>query len=126
MRISGITIPDNKRLKVGLTVLYGIGLNLAKTILVEAKVNPDKKPTEITPEEENAIRKIIEVRKIEGDLKREVAGNIKRLKDIKTYRGTRHIKKLPARGQRTKTNSRTLRGNTRKTMGTGRKAAEKK
>lgn len=126
MRISGITIPDNKRLKVGLTVLYGIGLALAKTILIEAKVNPDKKGSEITPDEENAIRKIVEAKKIEGDLKREVAGNIKRLKDIKTYRGTRHAKKLPARGQRTKTNSRTLRGNTRKTMGTGRKAAEKK
>lgn len=126
MRISGITIPDNKRLKVGLTVLYGIGLALAKSILIEAKVNPDKKGSEITPDEENAVRKIIEIRKIEGDLKREVSGNIKRLKDIKSYRGTRHAKKLPARGQRTKTNSRTLRGNTRKTMGTGRKAAEKK
>lgn len=126
MRISGITIPDNKRLKVGLTVLYGIGLSLSKTILKEAKVNGEKKPGEITPEEENAVRKIIEAKKIEGDLKREVSGNIKRLKDIKSYRGTRHAKKLPARGQRTKTNSRTLRGNTRKTMGTGRKTAEKK
>ena len=126
MRISGITIPDNKRLKVGLTVLYGIGLSLSKTILQEAKVSGEKKPTEITPEEENVIRKIIETKKIEGDLKREVSGNIKRLKDIKSYRGTRHAKKLPSRGQRTKTNSRTLRGNTRKTMGTGRKAAEKK
>lgn len=126
MRISGITIPDQKRLKVGLTVLYGIGLALSKTILLEAKVDPNKKPSEITPEQENAIRKIIESKKIEGDLKREVAGNIKRLKDIKAYRGTRHAKKLPSRGQRTKTNSRTLRGNTRKTMGTGRKAAEKK
>ncbi len=126
MRISGITIPDNKRLKVGLTVLYGIGLCLAKSILVEAKVSGEKKPAEITPEEENTIRKIIESNKIEGDLKREVSGNIKRLKDIKSYRGTRHAKKLPARGQRTKTNSRTLRGNQRKTMGTGRKAADKK
>ena len=126
MRISGITIPDNKRLKIGLTVLYGIGLSLSKSILIQAKVNPEKKPAEITPEEENSIRKIIEVRKIEGDLKREVSGNVKRLKDIKSYRGTRHAKKLPSRGQRTKTNSRTLRGNTRKTMGTGRKAAEKK
>jgi small subunit ribosomal protein S13 len=126
MRISGITIPDNKRLKVGLTVLYGIGLSLSKQILAEAKVDGEKKPTEITPEEENTVRKIIESSKIEGDLKREVSGNIKRLKDIKSYRGTRHAKKLPARGQRTKTNSRTLRGNTRKTMGTGRKAADKK
>lgn len=126
MRISGITIPNNKRLKVGLTVLYGIGLPLSKSILRKAKINGDKKPTDITPEEENIIRKIIEENKIEGDLKREVSGNIKRLKDIKSYRGTRHAKKLPSRGQRTKTNSRTLRGNTRKTMGTGRKAADKK
>ena len=126
MRISGITIPDNKRLKVGLTVLYGMGLALTKQVLAEAKVSGEKKPTEITPEQENTLRKIIETKKIEGDLKREVSGNIKRLKDIKSYRGTRHAKKLPSRGQRTKTNSRTLRGNTRKTMGTGRKAAEKK
>ena len=126
MRISGITIPDNKRLKIGLTVLFGIGLSLSKKILIQAKVSGEKKPTEISPEEENNIRKIVEATKIEGDLKREVSGNIKRLKDIKAYRGTRHAKKLPSRGQRTKTNSRTLRGNTRKTMGTGRKAADKK
>lgn len=126
MRISGITIPDNKRLKVGLTVLYGIGLSLAKSILIKAKVSGDKKPPELTTEEENTLRKIIEENKLEGDLKREVSGNIKRLKDIKSYRGTRHAKKLPSRGQRTKTNSRTLRGNTRKTMGTGRKTADKK
>lgn len=126
MRITGITIPDNKRLKVGLTVLYGVGLSLSKSILIKAKVDGNKKPTEITPEEENTLRKIIETKKIEGDLKREVSGNIKRLKDIKSYRGTRHAKKLPSRGQRTKTNSRTLRGNTRKTMGTGRKIADKK
>jgi small subunit ribosomal protein S13 len=126
MRISGITIPDNKRLKIGLTVLHGIGLSLAKSILIKSKIDLNKKPAEITAEEENTIRKNIELNKIEGDLKREVSGNIKRLKDIKAYRGTRHAKKLPSRGQRTKTNSRTLRGNTRKTMGTGRKAAEKK
>ncbi len=126
MRIVGITIPDNKRLKVGLTVLYGIGLPKAREILEEAKVDADKKGSEVTTDEEARIRKIIESIKIEGDLKREVGANIKRLKDIKSYRGSRHIKKLPARGQRTKTNSRTLRGNTRKTMGTGRKAADKK
>lgn len=126
MRILGITIPDNKRLKVGLTVLYGVGLPLAKKILRESKVDGEKKPAEITPEEENVIRKIIESNQIEGDLKRGISGNIKRLKDIKSYRGTRHAKRLPARGQRTKTNSRTLRGNTRKTMGTGRRAADKK
>ena len=125
MRISGITIPDNKRLKVGLTVLHGIGLSFAKKILIKGKVSGEKKPTEITPEEENTLRKIIESSKIEGDLKREVSGNIKRLKDIKSYRGTRHSKKLPSRGQRTKTNSRTVRGNVRRTMGSGRRKAEK-
>jgi len=126
MRIAGITIPDNKRLKVGLTVLYGVGLPLARRILVQAKVDGDKKPTEISANEEAEIRKLIEARKIEGDLKREVGSHIKRLKDIKSYRGVRHMRKLPSRGQRTKTNSRTLRGNVRKTMGTGRKKEDKK
>ncbi len=126
MRIVGITIPDNKRLKIGLTVLYGIGRPLARQILKQAKVDEDKKPADVTPEEEAKIRQLVESKKIEGDLKREVGGNIKRLKDIKSYRGSRHARKLPSRGQRTKTNSRTLRGNVRKTMGTGRKAADKK
>jgi small subunit ribosomal protein S13 len=126
MRIVGITIPENKRLKIGLTVLYGIGQSRAKIILKEAGVDCNKKPTEISPDEENKIKKVVEKIKIEGDLKREVGANIKRLKDIKSYRGSRHARKLPSRGQRTKTNSRTLRGNTRKTMGTGRKAPEKK
>jgi small subunit ribosomal protein S13 len=96
------------------------------SILKNAKVPPTKKGSELTPDEENAIRKITETMKLEGDLKREVSGNIKRLKDIKCYRGTRHARSLPSRGQRTKTNSRTRRGNTRKTMGTGRRAVEKK
>ncbi len=126
MRIAGITIPENKRLKVGLTVLYGIGLPLAKQILEKSKVELDILPKDLTVDQENRIKKTMETMKIEGDLKREVGSNIKRLKDIKSYRGIRHIRKLPSRGQRTKTNSRTLRGNTRKTMGTGRKAADKK
>ena len=126
MRIVGITIPDNKRIHIALTVLYGVGRSLARQILKQAKVDENKKTSEVTPEEEAKIRAIIEKRKIEGDLKREVGGNIKRLKDIKSYRGSRHARKLPSRGQRTKTNSRTLRGNTRKTMGTGRKAEAKK
>ncbi len=126
MRISGITIPETKRLKVGLTVLYGIGLPKARQILDEAKVSADKMGNELTSDEEAKIRKIVEAMKIEGDLKREVGANIKRLKDIKAYRGIRHIRKLPSRGQRTKTNSRTLRGNVRKTMGSGRKAVDKK
>jgi small subunit ribosomal protein S13 len=126
MRLLGITIPDNKRIEIGLAILYGVGRPLAKKILSEAKVDGGKKPKEVNATEENAIRKIIETMKLEGDLKREVAGNIKRLKDIKSYRGVRHLRSLPSRGQRTKTNSRTRRGNTRKTMGTGRKVAEKK
>jgi len=126
MRIAGITIPDNKRLEIGLTVIYGIGRPRAQKILNDVKVPHGKKAKELSPEEENEIRKIVEGFKIEGDLKREVAGNIKRLKDIKAYRGIRHQRGLPSRGQRTKTNSRTRRGNTRKTMGTGRRKVEKK
>jgi len=126
MRILGITIPDEKRLEVGLTVLYGIGRPLAKTILAKAGVDFGIKAKDLTVEQENAIRKEVEANKIEGDLKREVASNIKRLKDIKSLRGSRHQRGLPSRGQRTKTNSRTRRGNVRKTMGTGRRAADKK
>jgi small subunit ribosomal protein S13 len=125
MRILGITLPENKRLEIALTVLYGIGRPMAHKILDKAKVDYGKKPKDITAGEENEIRKIVEEMKIEGDLKREISGNIKRLKDIKCYRGTRHQRSLPVRGQRTKTNSRTRRGNVRKTMGSGRKVAEK-
>jgi len=126
MRILGITIPDNKRIEIGLTAIYGIGRSRAQTILKQAKIDYGLRPKDISTEAENEIRKIIEKLKLEGDLKREIAGNIKRLKDIKAYRGVRHQRVLPVRGQRTKTNSRTRRGNVRKTMGTGRKMAEKK
>ena len=126
MRILGITAPENKQLWVGLTVFYGIGFSKAKKILAEAGVEETKKPGEISADDEAKIRKIIEGTKIEGDLKREKAANIKRLKDIKSYRGMRHSRGLPSRGQRTKTNSRTVRGNVRKTMGSGRRKLEKK
>ena len=125
MRILGITIPEEKRIEIGLTILFGVGRSRAHSVLDMAKVPYGLKPKEISVDQENAIRKAIETYKIEGDLKREVAGNIKRLKDIKSYRGTRHQRNLPSRGQRTKTNARTRRG-ARKTMGTGRKIAEKK
>jgi small subunit ribosomal protein S13 len=125
MRILGITIPDNKRLEIGLTSLYGIGRATAKKILISTKVEFGAHPTDLSPEQEAQIRKEIESRKVEGDLKRLVAGNVKRLKDIKSYRGSRHAKRLPSRGQRTKTNSRTVRGNVRKTMGSGRRKVEK-
>jgi len=124
MRISGITIP-NKRLVFALTTLYGIGQSRAQIICIEAGVDSMKKTDKLSSEEENKIRGIIETFKIEGDLKREISQNVKRLKDIGTYRGLRHGKRLPVRGQRTKTNSRTVRGNVRKTMGSGRRKVEK-
>lgn len=126
MRILGITIPEEKRLEIGLTTLYGVGRSRALAILKEAGVPVEVKGKEATIDQENKIRTVIEKLTLEGDLKREVASNVKRLKDIKAYRGVRHMRSLPVRGQRTKTNSRTRRGNTRKTMGTGRKIAEKK
>ena len=126
MRMIGITIPEEKRLEIGLTALFGVGRSRAKHILDKVKVEHGLRPKDLSVEQENAIRKEVESFKIEGDLKREVASNIKRLKDIKSYRGTRHMRGLPSRGQRTKSNSRTRRGNVRKTMGTGRKAADKK
>lgn len=126
MRISGITIPDDKRIEIALTAVFGIGRPLAHTILTRANVDFGKKAKDLSVDEENEIRKMIEDYKIEGDLKREVAGNVKRLKDIKAYRGIRHLRRLPVHGQRTKTNSRTVRGNVRKTMGSGRKAVDKK
>ncbi len=125
MRILGITIPNEKRLDIGLTTLYGIGRATANKILLDAGVSPETKPGDITLDQENTIRKNVEDRTIEGNLKREIAGNIKRLKDIKAYRGVRHMRKLPVKGQRTKTNSRTVRGNVRNTMGSGRRKESK-
>ncbi|MBI4086657.1 30S ribosomal protein S13 [Candidatus Kaiserbacteria bacterium] len=124
MRIAGITIPDNKQLVFGLTAIYGIGRSKAASILEAAHVAETKRPGDLSTAEENTIREKVEALPIEGELRREVGGNIKRLKDIKSYRGSRHIKRLPARGQRTKTNARTLKG-VRKTMGSGRRKLEK-
>ncbi len=126
MRIAGITIPDNKRLEVALTTIYGIGRSRARNILDQAKISYDERPKKLSAASENAVRQLVENYKTEGALKREVGGNIKRLIDIKSYRGSRHGKRLPTRGQRTKTNSRTRRGNVRKTMSSGRKKVEKK
>jgi len=124
MRISGITIPDEKHLSYALTAVYGIGLTRAMNLLDELGVEHTAKATDLTTDQENAIREKIESFTIEGELKRQVSGNIKRLKDISSYRGSRHAKGLPARGQRTKTNSRTLKG-AKKTMGSGRRKLEK-
>ncbi len=125
MRISGITLPENKRLEIALTAVYGVGRSRAKMIIEKLGLEMGMKTTDLTADQENLIRREIEIFKTEGDLKREVQQNIKRLKDIKSYRGTRHVKHLPARGQRTKTNSRTVRGNVRRTMGSGRRKTEK-
>ncbi len=125
MRILGITIPDEKRLEIGLTTVFGIGRARAHKILNEAKIDFGTKAKDLNTDEENTIRSIVEKYRLEGDLKREVSANIKRLKDIKAYRGLRHAHGLPSRGQRSKTNSRTRRGNVRKTMGTGRRKVEK-
>ena len=125
MRILGITIPNEKRLEIGLTVLFGIGIPSARRILDQVSIDHGKKAKDLTEEEENKIRAIVESITIEGNLKREVAANIKRLKDIKTYRGVRHMRRLPVRGQRTKTNSRTVRGNVRKTMASGKRKESK-
>ncbi|MEK7567981.1 MAG: 30S ribosomal protein S13 [Patescibacteria group bacterium] len=125
MRIVGITLPENKRIEYALTALFGIGISTARSILDNAKIDISKKTKDLTTEEENSIKTLLENLKIEGDLRRSVASNIKRLKDIKSYRGNRHSKHLPTRGQRTKTNTRTVRGNVRKTMGSGRRAVEK-
>ena len=127
VRIAGINLPNNKRVEIALTYLFGIGQSLSNKILAELKINPDTRVNDLTDEQANALRTTIEKSyPIEGELRREVISNIKRLKEIKCYRGSRHAKNLPARGQKTKTNTRTVRGNTRRTMGSGRKDSNQK
>jgi small subunit ribosomal protein S13 len=123
-RIAGVDIPREKRVEVALTYIYGIGLPTSQKILVSANVNPDTRVRDLTEEQVNRLREIIDRRhKVEGDLRREVALNIKRLIEIGSYRGTRHRRNLPARGQRTKTNARQRRG-PKKTVGVRRKATK--
>jgi small subunit ribosomal protein S13 len=127
VRIAGVTIPNEKRVEIALTYIYGIGLSKSQGILTRAKVDANIRVKNLTEEDVNKIRVLIEKEnKVEGDLRREVMANIKRLKDIGSYRGSRHQKGLPTRGQRTKTNNRTVRGNARKTMGSGRTNAAQK
>ena len=124
-RIAGIDIPREKRVEIALTYIYGIGLPTSQKILAQANVNPDTRVRDLTEEQVNRLREIIDRRhKVEGDLRREVALNIKRLIEIGSYRGTRHRRNLPARGQRTKTNARQRRG-PKKTVGVRRKATTK-
>ena len=125
-RIAGVDLPKNKRMVRGLTYIYGIGLNKSKAILREANVSEDTRTENLTEEETARIRSIIESReKVEGDLRREVGMSVKRLMDMACYRGLRHRKGLPVRGQRTRTNSRTRKGPRRAAI-TGQKAPTKK
>ncbi len=126
-RIAGINIPENKKIIASLAYIYGIGRPLAATIIKHVKIDSDKRAKELTNEELTRLKDFVEKNyKIEGDLKRVVQGNIKRLKEIMAYKGYRHSRGLPVRGQRTKTNSRTRRGNVRKTVGSGRKKGAEK
>ncbi|MDP4007058.1 MAG: 30S ribosomal protein S13 [bacterium] len=123
-RLAGVEIPDKKQIRVALTHIFGIGEMSSGKILQQTKINPQKKAGELTTQELGVLRDIIEKGfKIEGDLRREVMTNVKRLKDINSWRGLRHQKRLPVRGQRTSTNTRTIRGNVRKTVGSGKKPA---
>ncbi|MDD3284493.1 MAG: 30S ribosomal protein S13 [Patescibacteria group bacterium] len=126
-RIAGINLPNNKRTEIALTYVYGIGKQTSKKILEKTKVNPDTRVKDLSEEDINKLRDAVEKEhKVEGDLRREVMMNIKIMKDIKSYKGTRHAKHLPARGQRTKTNSRTVRGNKRGVATSGKKGAAQK
>ena len=125
IRIAGVTIP-NKRMEVALTAIYGIGRPIARRILLSAGIDRNRRANDLTEAEAAKLREIIERgHKVEGELRRDVLANVKRLKDINSYRGGRHARHLPARGQRTKTNSRTVRGNVRKTMGSGKRMLTK-
>jgi small subunit ribosomal protein S13 len=126
LRISGVNIPDQKRIVISLTYVYGIGNKTAEKILTELNVSQEKRTKDLTETEQNEIRSYIEKKfKVEGELKHEVRDNVKRLREVGCYRGVRHQKGLPVRGQRTKTNTRTIRGNVRRTMGSGRVKTEK-
>lgn len=127
VRISGVNLPEHARIEIALTSIYGIGRSLAAAILQELEIDGGTHTRDLTPGEEHKLRDYIEKHhKVEGELRREIVMNIKHLKDIATHRGLRHTKRLPVRGQRTRTNSRTVRGNVRRTAGSGRKAAAQK
>ncbi len=127
MRISGINIPDNKRIEIALTYLYGIGRTLSQKILTGTGIDWNKRAKDLTPDEVNKISSFMEKNyKVEGELRQIIKQNINLLKDLQSYRGMRHSRRLPVRGQRTKTNSRTVRGNVRKTAGSGKRKTELK
>lgn len=126
-RIAGVNLPPNKRIEAALPYIYGVGLPLSRKILKLTGVNPDKRTKDLTEQEVAKLREVIERQfKVEGALRQQILMDIKRLKEIGAYRGLRHIKGLPVRGQRTKTNSRTVRGNVRRTAGSGKRKVDLK
>lgn len=125
MRIAGITIPDEKRLEISLTAIYGVGRPRAQATLSRLGIDHGKRAKDLSAGEESKLREALEKFTVEGELRRQISANVRRLKDIKAHRGTRHMKRLPVRGQRTKTNNRTVRGNKRQTMTSGRRKLEK-
>ena len=126
-RIAGVNLPDKKRVEISLTYIFGIGRNLSNKILSETKIDPNIRVKDLSEDQVNLLRQKIEKEHhVEGDLRREILANIKRLKEIGCYRGLRHAKKLPARGQKTRGNSRTVRGNVRNTAISGRKTTAQK
>lgn len=127
VRIAGVTIPDNKRVEIALTYVYGIGNTRAKTIVEHVGIDRQTRVQDLDDAQVNQLRSVIEKEyQVEGDLRREVAANIKRLKEIGCYRGLRHARNLPVRGQRTKTNNRTVRGNKRNIASSGKKPTAQK
>jgi small subunit ribosomal protein S13 len=127
MRLLGINLPDEKRVEIALTYVYGIGRPTSMLIVKQANIDPAKRAKELSTDELSRIQQVIEKSyRVEGELRQRVRGNIQRLKDLKTYRGIRHARKLPVRGQRTRTNSRTVRGNVRKTAGSGKRKVDLK
>ena len=127
MRIFGVNIPDNKRIEIALQYLYGVGSTVSKRALVAAKIGEGKKAKDLTADEILRIQNFLEKNyPVEGELRQLIRGNVNRLKDLQTYRGMRHSRRLPARGQRTRTNSRTVRGNVRKTAGSGKRKVDLK
>ncbi len=126
LRIAGINLPDDKKIKIALTHIYGIGPSTSEKILEKVGIDKELRTKDVETQDANKLRDEIEKGyKVEGDLKHEIKMNVKRLREVGCYRGSRHQKSLPVRGQRTKTNSRTVRGNVRKTMGSGRRTVEK-
>ena len=120
-RIAGVELPKEKRVEIGLTYIYGIGLKRSQKILKDAGIDPDTRVKDLTPDQEKSIRDVMQGYVVEGDLRREVALNIKQLVEMGCYRGTRHKKGLPVRGQRTKTNARTRKGPRKLVIGSGNK-----